>query len=206
MYITFAVSVDLPACISIGGAAFSLIRMLLLAVSCVSSLSLFRYQQISDAHVQLYEHAHKLTSIEGGTDTYTLMLEVIRKEQQLKNIMSEQVAHAYTKTHTRTRIFTLYPVSAVIFQKNTRKDLHQVKLRKLKEQDVMFGSSHFALLSFCVSYLLLLYHSTQVASDMQIGQTIHFLQLCSQKNTKRILAPGQTDCMEAQSTRCHFFL
>jgi len=47
--------------------------------------------QISDAHVQLYEHAHKLTSIEGGTDTYTLMLEVIRKEQQLKNIMSEQI-------------------------------------------------------------------------------------------------------------------
>ena len=105
MYITFAVSVDLPACISIGGAAFSLIRMLLLAVSCVSSLSLFRYQQISDAHVQLYEHAHKLTSIEGGTDTYTLMLEVIRKEQQLKNIMSEQVAHAYTKnTYTHTHI------------------------------------------------------------------------------------------------------
>jgi len=89
--------------VSIADAPFSLMRVLFLAVSCVSSFSLSPYQQISDAHVQLYEHAHKLSSIEGGTDTYTLMLEVTRQEQQLKNIMSEQVARAYKKTHTRAR-------------------------------------------------------------------------------------------------------
>jgi Ca2+-binding EF-hand superfamily protein len=47
--------------------------------------------QTSTAHIQLYDHTHILNDIEGGTETYSLLLEVIHNEELLKKVLAQQV-------------------------------------------------------------------------------------------------------------------
>lgn len=75
-----------------------------------------REHQLQDAghehvegHIQLYEHTHRLVQIDGGAETYALILELERKEDLLKRVLMQQVITCVCVCRLVARVKLLAP-------------------------------------------------------------------------------------------------